>query len=729
MCIIIIFLMFLPLIKMIQFNPHARLPKDSTSICRVAFIFAGGIRTFITPPVYESITHNLLNGFCPSNECLGDVFIRYSLSDNYHQLHGTSVTDSKGIFVKAKLLDSFSVKYAMHHFKTKNGKVFFQNVDIGSNEESMEMNVFTSKLSNRSSVFKNIYRDFDSRRFSMYFHRWSAYKMMLKEESERGLKYDWVVHARLDMAWGAPVQRVSLWPSNKIYVPDCWFSDVPDTFALIPRNYSDPYFSLDALYEIRSVPCLGGPNFNPQSVAEDELIRRGYNSTERELVRSELCMIKYTSSRTNENKVIGRWSEAGYSEEILRRKLDFFGLNYGNNKGAIGYTSFFTSIVREPILFMCARLNVVALIHLSSNTVNSGISPGCQAMEEYANRRMLASRDQGKQRCNNSLADWPNPFEQHQPRPEFADAATGQSVYSDCDIAHNTDNWNFMPFRMLLLPSLSYKKSPALCLSMFKPGQPLQGAGRLFDVENDLIAQRKQVDLLAEPCVDLLPKFDIPGGLRRSQIWRYSVGQLFHFFPHYGGLQRIVLRSADLHKKCLTVVSSSSMFSSKQLYSVVFQECAADVDHKQQSFLISVLIPVRAGQAQGQAEGQAQAQGVEYAEADTNNSVYFASAPVAAAADDPPLAVAIIKWYGNRKRDVAQVSASDLCLAVSRTKNNSSVGAMGEAVSSTSIAVQRCYSVDKSDYSKQPNIGLAIRKKGIFLLERTRIDSPKRRSE
>jgi hypothetical protein len=54
-------------------------------------------------------------------------------------------------------------------------------VDIGSDVEAAEM----SEMTNRS-LDQKMFRDFDSRRYSMYFNRYSSYHMALNEEQESG---------------------------------------------------------------------------------------------------------------------------------------------------------------------------------------------------------------------------------------------------------------------------------------------------------------------------------------------------------------------------------------------------------------------------------------------------------------------------------------------------------------------------------------------------------------
>jgi hypothetical protein len=86
------------------------------------------------------------------------------------------------------------------------GKLRYAIVDIGSPQEAADMDVYT-----KGSFRQRFYRDLDARRYSMYFNRWKAYEMALREEQAAGYTYRWVVHARLDMVWGAPVRPYYMW--------------------------------------------------------------------------------------------------------------------------------------------------------------------------------------------------------------------------------------------------------------------------------------------------------------------------------------------------------------------------------------------------------------------------------------------------------------------------------------------------------------------------------------
>jgi hypothetical protein len=64
--------------------------KTETDKDRIAFIFAGSIRSFVFPFVHESLRHNLIRAFCPPSKCIADVFVRISSSDNTHEKSGAN---------------------------------------------------------------------------------------------------------------------------------------------------------------------------------------------------------------------------------------------------------------------------------------------------------------------------------------------------------------------------------------------------------------------------------------------------------------------------------------------------------------------------------------------------------------------------------------------------------------------------------------------------------------
>jgi hypothetical protein len=111
--------------------------------------------------------------------------------------------------------------------------------------------------------------------------------------------------------------------AGKIWVPDSWYADVPDTFALLPRNVSDIYYNLDAQYSPEFVMCLGGPNFDPHTLSDANLAAKGYKTYEIRMIQKDLCLWKYKRKyRHNfERKQNYTWCDGGTSEVYLKRKL------------------------------------------------------------------------------------------------------------------------------------------------------------------------------------------------------------------------------------------------------------------------------------------------------------------------------------------------------------------------------------------------------------------------
>lgn len=184
--------------------------------------------------------------------------------------------------------------------------------------------------------------------------------------------------ARLDTAFAAPVSSVHFYPRTKIYVPDTWCADVPDTFALLPRNISDLYFSLEKWME-PEVLCLGGPNLDPHSLLRPNLQRIGYNEKEIELVRQEDCFNKF---KDHYNSTTGNttWSEAGVSETFLYRKLRKYGFEI--QQQTIELIPVFMTIIRLPLEPACLYVHPVRLIlwGKATNAANAAMIAACHIL-------------------------------------------------------------------------------------------------------------------------------------------------------------------------------------------------------------------------------------------------------------------------------------------------------------------------------------------------------------
>lgn len=229
-------------------SPHS---GNSSTIHRVAFVFAGTARSFIIPPVHETIRANLIASFCPIATCRADVFLRISTTDNRHE-----GLDAVGITSKGDPNDIPKIEKAVSRINPHShvgGRTILDWTDIGSEKEKSEM------LLHFPNQRHKVFRTLDPRRYSMHFNRWAAYNMATDLEGKNDFKYSWVIHSRLDAVWGEPIRDFSNWPTNRVWVPDTWWSDVADTFAMLERSWSDRF----DVSECTTMYCCG--LFTPQN--------------------------------------------------------------------------------------------------------------------------------------------------------------------------------------------------------------------------------------------------------------------------------------------------------------------------------------------------------------------------------------------------------------------------------------------------------------------------------
>lgn len=312
------------------------LPPPTRSLS-IAFLFAGSSRSFVLPYVYQSIYHNLISSLCPhpcdsinrttlssssssssspllskmaqrqerakermeqkmrrrgergsersqSCECSYHLYMRISIVDNV--LNGLNANGTI-IFPKNYQKMMEFTKRALSYFPQS--RLFYEISNIGDDNE---MKIYQQLEASHSIHGKpneqekilsrqhKIFRQFDSRRYNMYLNRWAVYQMMEKNEKKYGYQYDYVIHARLDAAWFAPVPSLERWyPSemdkDRVIIHDRWAEFVSDTFAILPRKLAKDYYSMDVLVT-SGIMCLGGPNFNPRSLNLENILNAGY---------------------------------------------------------------------------------------------------------------------------------------------------------------------------------------------------------------------------------------------------------------------------------------------------------------------------------------------------------------------------------------------------------------------------------------------------------------------
>jgi len=323
---------------------------------------------------------------------VGDVFVRLSTSDNNHRGY-----DSVGILRNVtSVAVMLRIEAALQRLQTPEGKLVVKRVDIGGAEEAADMDAHLERHRDDwdMQMRHKIYRYLDGRRYSMYFARYLAYLMVMIAEEEQSqlsgkrFKYDWVVHARLDAGWCDAFPPYWKWDMKKMYTPNSWFADVPDTFALTPRHLSDIYFSLDMLI-ITTIICLGGPNFNPKTATKEYVSKKlGWGEKEYAIVHRELCLTQHPTGfhLIHDKKNNLYWSMSGFSEYFLKRKLANQGVTLNNAN--IDYYPFFIFIVREPLGSVCFYLDPQYFMPWVKTwqSAAGASAAGCYGMHDGLNR-------------------------------------------------------------------------------------------------------------------------------------------------------------------------------------------------------------------------------------------------------------------------------------------------------------------------------------------------------
>jgi hypothetical protein len=392
-----------------------------SNVARVAFVFAGSARSFVYSPIHLSIKYNLIDAFCPPGSCHAEVFALISISDNTHIGAGAN---ANGKFIAA---DKEKEQLTHTAIKRLHDNVHYEVIDIGSPEENARMDSLS-----RNNTMHKIYRDLDPRRYNMYYNRWASYQKAVEFESLSGLKFDWVIHSRLDFFWGTPVRPCHEWSPNRLWVMDQWATDIADPFAVLSRKWSDMYYSIDALYADRRVGCLGGPNLDPNTVTEAALRRRGYSNDEIKIAIEELCTEKFKDAHHVKSEGV-EWSWAGVSEIMLKRKLQVNDVHLGAK--TLGFTSVLGVMVRDPLELFCHYATVGSFIAWAREYHNptSAFHPLCETMKIEFNRAKALSTTYGPN-CNDD--------------PLVPAAKITDTPLSACLLDPQVTDWNFMPFRI-----------------------------------------------------------------------------------------------------------------------------------------------------------------------------------------------------------------------------------------------------------------------------------------
>jgi hypothetical protein len=131
----------------------------------------------------------------------------------------------------------------------------------------------------------------------MFFNRHEVYHMALDYAKANGFEYDWFVSARLDGGWVSPIEPLSHFSPQRVWVPANWQEFVPDIFALLPLKAAEVYFELNhhmgldvTAARAGTVMCLGGPDFDASNCNISHLVNELHlNTTHAERVVGLCC--------------------------------------------------------------------------------------------------------------------------------------------------------------------------------------------------------------------------------------------------------------------------------------------------------------------------------------------------------------------------------------------------------------------------------------------------------
>jgi hypothetical protein len=138
----------------------------------VAYVFAGSARSFILPVVRRLLRKNLIEAFCPPEDCDYDIFVRVSSNDNTHtgiDAMGTlSVSSSQHrdeISLALRELEQHTHRQNHRHTlsnslrnTSRGGHMYVKYYEIGSKVDYDDMVDFA-----KGSLRHRIYRELDAR--------------------------------------------------------------------------------------------------------------------------------------------------------------------------------------------------------------------------------------------------------------------------------------------------------------------------------------------------------------------------------------------------------------------------------------------------------------------------------------------------------------------------------------------------------------------------------------
>ena len=253
---------------------------------KIAYIFAGAVRSFTCPQVHWTIKTQLIDALG------GDpyVFIRLSYEDN------KNVKTGDGIILKPRYND----KEINETLRLLN-PVVIESFKLSTQIEEMQRYY--------PQPIHTVFRENDNRRYSMFFHRCRGYQLILKYEVDHNMTFDWVMLVRLDATWIAPLLPIEAYNNDRVWLTETGYSYFNDQFMMIPRQFSDYLYDLNTKVT-KEVYCLGGPDVERWKCNRTELQRRGVSKEKIASVLPYCC-----------DDIFSEENSGGWSEKIHYRHL------------------------------------------------------------------------------------------------------------------------------------------------------------------------------------------------------------------------------------------------------------------------------------------------------------------------------------------------------------------------------------------------------------------------
>jgi len=267
-------------------NSNRNSNSSATKRPRIAYIFAGAVRTFTCPQVHWTIKTHLIDALGGEPH----VFIRLSYEDNKNVKTGDGVIMKPGY-------NELEINEALRLLNP----VVVESYLLSTQIEEMKKH--------HPEPIHKVFRENDNRRYSMFYHRCRAYKLMLKYEIEHNIKFDWVMLVRLDVAWISPLLPIEAYDNDRVWLTETGYSYFNDQFMMIPRQFSDYMYDLDTKVT-KEVYCLGGPDVERWKCNKTELLKRGVSEEKIADVLPYCCADIFTHKNSD-----------GWSEKIHYRHL------------------------------------------------------------------------------------------------------------------------------------------------------------------------------------------------------------------------------------------------------------------------------------------------------------------------------------------------------------------------------------------------------------------------